>query len=75
MTIIQTKLRAIKFVADDQPGLKAVIVNPDGEEASKFIDNMIHHMGHIIKLALEHADEETANLIKKHAHAAIKGEK
>jgi hypothetical protein len=35
---------------------------------------MIEHFGHVIKIALELADDETAAIIKRHAHAAIKGE-
>ena len=72
--MIQTKLRATIKHRDHLPGTWETLVNPDGPEAAAYIDNMIHHMGHVIKLALQHADESTANLIKKHAHAAIKGE-
>jgi hypothetical protein len=70
---IQTKLKSTVKCNDHLPGTWEVLVNPDGPEAAAYIDNMIHHMGHVIKLALQHADESTANLIKKHAHAAIKG--
>jgi len=72
--MIQTKLRATIKHQDHLPGTWETPVNPDGEEALAYINNMIHHMGHIIKLALEHADEETRKQIKHHAHAAIKGE-
>jgi hypothetical protein len=72
--MITNKLKETVKCSDHLPGTWEVLVNPDGPEGAAYIDNMIHHMGHIIKLALEYADEETASLIKKHAHAAIKGE-
>lgn len=72
--MIQTKLRATIKNRDHLPGTWETPINPDGEEAANYIDNMIHHMGYIIRLALEHADDETKKQIKYHAHAAIKGE-
>ena len=71
---IQTKLKATKKNSDHLPGTWETPINPDGAEAAAYIENMIHHMGHVIRLALQHADEETINQIKIHAHAAIRGE-
>jgi hypothetical protein len=35
---------------------------------------MIEHMGHVVKIALEHVyDEETRQRIERHAYEAIKG--
>jgi hypothetical protein len=72
--MIQTKLRATKTNHDDQPGTWQTPINPDGEEAARYIQNMIDHMGHVVKIALEHVyDDATRRLIEAHAHAAIKG--
>ena len=72
--MIQTKLRATIKHRDHLPGTWETPINPDGEEAANYIQNMIEHMGHIIKIALEHADEETKKQINHHAYAAIRGE-
>jgi len=74
--MIQNKLRATKDKIDPQyyPGVEKVLINPDGPAAANYIQNMIDHMGHIIKIALENVeDEETRKQIQAHAHAAIKG--
>lgn len=72
--MIQNKLRATKTNRDHLPGTWETPINPDGEEAAKYIQNMIEHMGHIIKIALENVeDEATKKRIHAHAHAAIKG--
>ena len=74
--MIQNKLRATKDKIDPQyyPGVEKILINPDGPAAAKYIQNMIDHMGHIIKIALENVeDEETRKQIQAHAHAAIKG--
>ena len=73
--MITTKLRATIKNSDHLPGTWETLVNPDGPEAAEYIDNMIHHMGHVIKLALQHTDEETSIIIKRHALAAIRGAK
>ena len=74
--MIQNKLRATKDKIDPQyyPGVEKILINPDGPAAASYIQNMIDHMGHIIKIALENVeDEETRKQIQAHAHAAIKG--
>ena len=74
MIEIQTKLKATKTNRDDKPGTWQTPINPDGEEAAAYIQNMIDHMGHIIKIALENVeDEATKKQIERHAYAAIKG--
>ena len=73
---IQTKLRATRDQIDPEyhPGVRKILLNPDGPEAAAYIQNMIEHMGHVVKIALENVhDEETRNQIKRHAYAAIKG--
>lgn len=72
--MIQTKLRATIRNRDHLPGVWETPINPDGEEAVRYIQNMIEHMGHIIKIALDSVeDEATKKQIERHAHAAIKG--
>jgi hypothetical protein len=72
--MIQTKLRATIKNRDHLPGTWETPINPDGEEAANYIQNMIEHMGQIIKIALENVeDEATRKQIRAHAHAAIKG--
>ena len=72
--MIQNKLRATKTNSDHLPGTWETPINPDGEEAANYIQNMIEHMGHIIKIALELVqDEETKKQIERHAYEAIKG--
>jgi hypothetical protein len=74
--MIQNKLRATKDKIDPQyyPGVEKILINPDGPAAASYIQNMIEHMGHIIKIALENVeDEATKKRIQAHAHAAIKG--
>ena len=73
--MIQQKLRATKTHIDPQyPGAQKILVNPDGPAAADYIQNMIEHMGHVIKIALENIeDEDTIKQIEAHAYAAIKG--
>ena len=72
--MIQTKLRATIRNQDHLPGTWETPINPDGEEAARYIQNMIEHMGHIIKIALDSVeDEATKKQIERHAYAAIKG--
>lgn len=74
--MIQTKLKATKDQIDPEyyPGVKKILINPDGPEAADYIQNMIEHMGHVVKIALEHVhDEATKNKIERHAYDAIKG--
>ncbi len=74
--MIQQKLRATRdqFDPEYHPGVKKILINPDGPEAAGYIQNMIEHMGHVVKIALEHVqDDETRKQIEAHAHAAIKG--
>jgi formiminotetrahydrofolate cyclodeaminase len=74
--MIQQKLKATRdqFDPEYHPGVKKILINPDGPEAARYIQNMIEHMGHVVKIALEHVqDEETRTQIEAHAHAAIKG--
>jgi hypothetical protein len=74
MIEIQTKLRATKTNYDDQPGTWQTPINPDGDEAARYIQNMIEHMGHVVKIALEHVyDDATRKQIEAHAYDAIKG--
>jgi len=72
--MIQTKLRATIRNQDQLPGTWETPINPDGEEAARYIQNMIEQMGHVIKIALENVeDEATKKQIERHAYAAIKG--
>lgn len=72
--MIQTKLRATIKNRDHLPGTWETPINPDGEEAANYIQNMIEHMGQIIKIALDGIEDEQARKrIETHAHAAIKG--
>ena len=72
--MIQQKLRATKTNWDSQPGTWQTPINPDGEEAAQYIQNMIESMGHIIKIALDHVqDEDIIKQIERHAYDAIKG--
>ena len=72
--MIQTKLTATIKHRDHLPGTWETPINPDGEEAARYIQNMIEHMGHIIKIALDSVeDEATKKQIERHAYAAIKG--
>ena len=74
--MIQTKLRATLKNRDHLPGTWETPINPDGYEAASYIDNMIDHLGHVIRLALEHIDEEDVRKqIRSHAYQAIRGEK
>ena len=76
MIKIQTKLRATKDQIDPEyhPGVKKILINPDGPEAADYIQNMIEHMGHVIRIALEHVhDDATRKQIERHAYEAIKG--
>ena len=73
---IQTKLKATRDQIDPEyhPGVRKILINPDGPEAAAYIQNMIEHMGHVVKMALELTnDEETRKQIQNHAYAAIKG--
>lgn len=72
--IVQKLKRTTRYLDPRVPKEILIPVNPDGFEAANYIENMIHHMGHVIRLALEHADEATIETIKQHAHAAIKGD-
>jgi len=74
--MIKQKLTATRDQIDPEyhPGVKKILINPDGPEAAGYIQNMIEHMGHVVKIALEHVhDEETRKQIEAHAYAAIKG--
>lgn len=72
--MIQTKLRATLKNRDHLPGTWETPINPDGFEAAAYIDNMVNHLGHVIKLALEHIeDEDVRRQITDHAYRAIKG--
>ena len=74
--MIQKKLTATRDQIDPEyhPGVKKILINPDGPEAAGYIQNMIEHMGHVVKIALEHVhDEETRKQIEAHTYAAIKG--
>lgn len=74
MIEIQTKLKATRTNRDEKPGTWQTPINPDGEEAARYIQNMIEHMGHLVKIALELAyDDETKKQIHAHAYAAMKG--
>ena len=72
--MIQNKLRATKTNSDHLPGTWKTPINPDGEEAADYIQNMIEHIGHVVKIALENIEDEgTRKQIEAHAYAAIKG--
>ena len=72
--MIQKKLRATKTNSDHLPGTWETPINPDGFEAADYIQNMIQHMGHVVKIALENIEDgATRKQIEAHAYAAIKG--
>jgi hypothetical protein len=74
--MIQNKLRATRDQIDPEyhPGVRKILINPDGPEAANYIQNIIQHMGHVVKIALENIeDEATKKQIEAHAYAAIKG--
>tara|TARA_R110000868_G_scaffold42836_3_gene144515 strand:- start:1632 stop:1910 length:279 start_codon:yes stop_codon:yes gene_type:complete len=74
--MIQKKLLATQDRIDPEyhPGVQKILINPDGPEAADYIQNMIQHMGHVVKIALENIeDEATRKQIEAHAYAAIKG--
>jgi len=74
--MIQQKLRATRDQIDPEyhPGVRKILINPDGHEAADYIQNMIQHMGHVVKIALENIEDEvTRKQIEAHAYAAIKG--
>lgn len=74
--MIQNKLRATRDQIDPEyhPGVRKILINPDGPEAADYIQHMIQHMGHVVKIALENIeDEATRRQIEAHAYAAIKG--
>jgi formiminotetrahydrofolate cyclodeaminase len=74
--MIQNKLRATRDQIDPEyhPGVQKILINPDGPEAADYIQNMIQHMGHVVKIALENIEDEAARKqIEAHAYAAIKG--
>lgn len=76
MINIQTKLKATRDQIDPEyhPGVRKILINPDGPEAADYIQNMIQHMGHVVKIALENIEDETTRKqIEAHAYAAIKG--
>ena len=73
--MIQTKLRATIKNRDHLPGTWETPINPDGEEAADYIDNMVYHFGCVLRRALENIEDPAIrNEIEKHAMAAIKGE-
>lgn len=72
--MIQTKLRATIKNRDHLPGTWETPINPDGEEAAKYIDNMIDNFGYIVRLALANIDDEAIKQeIENHARSAITG--
>jgi hypothetical protein len=73
---IQTKLlREVKHT-DAVNGISWFApVNPDGEEAAAYIDNLLNHIGQITYLAMNGVhDEAIRNEIARRAIAAMKGE-
>ena len=74
--MILNKLKATIKHRDHLPGTWETLVNPDGPEAADFIQNMINHFGHVIKIALENIEDESVQKeIEKHARLAIRGDK
>ena len=75
LEMILQKLRATQTYIDPRyPISQKIPLNPDGFEAADYIQNMIEHMGQIIKIALDGIEDEQARKrIETHAHAAIKG--
>lgn len=74
--MILNKLKATIKHRDHLPGTWETPVNPDGPEAAVFIQNMIDHFGHVIKIALENIDNESVQKeIYEHARLAIYGNK
>jgi hypothetical protein len=66
----------VVYHADDQPGLRSVIVNPDGPEVAKWIENAMEHLGYITSIALNNiSDQAVQNEITRRAKAAYGGVK
>ena len=72
---IQSKLRRkIKKYDSNSPGYASEVVNPDGEEGARFIDNALKHIGEITYLALNNiTDPVVRDEISRRAIAAMRG--
>lgn len=72
---IQDKLRRTQSYIDCVwPGRREKMINPDGHEAADYIDNCLHHIGMIGKIAYDNIpDHDVREQIRKHALAAMEG--
>ena len=72
---IQERLRVRQGHTDPHtPGLRMVLVNPDGPEAADYIDNALEHIGHIVALAYKHVqDDDVREELRRRAYAALRG--
>ena len=72
---IQERLRFKRGYEDQRlPGLKMVLVNPDGPEAADYIDNALEHIGHIVALAYKYIeDDDVREELRRRAYAALRG--
>ena len=60
MARIQDKLRKTNlFIDPAYPVSKSVLINPDGIEAAKYIDNMVEKLGKIAHLAIMNITDDT----------------
>jgi hypothetical protein len=73
---IKQTLRRTAYFTDDQPGLRSIIVNPDGPQVARWIENAMEHLGYITSIALNHIpDEDVQEEIVRRAKAAYGGVK
>ena len=72
---IQERLRLKHGHADPHmPGLRMVLINPDGPEAADYINNALEHIGHIVTLAYKHIeDDDVREELRRRAYAALRG--
>jgi hypothetical protein len=72
---IQERLRFQQGHEDSHlPGLRMVLVNPDGPAAADYIDNALDHIGHIVALAYKHIeDDDVREELRRRAYAALRG--
>lgn len=74
MQQIQEKLRRTREHDMGFGGTWILPVNPNGPEAAAYIDNAMTHMGHILKIAFDHIDDnDTREELRRRAYAAWRG--
>lgn len=74
MMKIQDRLRRKREHIISTGGSIILPVNPDGPMAANYIDNVMTHMGHILKIAFDNIqDDDTRNELRRRAYAALRG--